>query len=108
MAKESGSCGKTRTVNAVAIVAQSIEGKASAEGPRAASRAQDTTEKPMAISRKRIRAARDELVRRGVLVDSGQRALNPRTGELEICWRLNPALRKEEMDALVEAPDLKQ
>ena len=36
----------------------------------------------MAMSRKRIRAAREELVRRGVLVDSGQKALNPKTGEL--------------------------
>ena len=60
----------------------------------------------MAMSRKRIRAAREELVRRGVLVDSGQRALNPRTGELEICWKLNPALSKEELEALIEAPDL--
>ena len=51
----------------------------------------------MAMSRG-IRAAREELVRRGVLVDSGQRARNPRTGELEMCWRLNPALSKEEMD----------
>ena len=50
----------------------------------------------MAMSRKRIRAAREELVRRGVLVDSGQRALNPRTGELEIQWKLNPALSEEE------------
>jgi hypothetical protein len=67
-----------------------------------------TTEKPMAMSLKRIRAAREELVRRGVLVDSGQRALNPRTGEWEICWKLNPALSHEEQEALVNAPDLKQ
>jgi hypothetical protein len=65
-------------------------------------------EKPMAMSRKRIREAREELVRRGVLVDSGQRARNPRTGELQIQWMLNPALSKEEMDALVDAPDRKQ
>ena len=44
----------------------------------------------MAMSRKRIRAAREELVRRGVLVDSGQRALNPRTGELEIQLEAKP------------------
>jgi hypothetical protein len=62
----------------------------------------------MAMSLKRIRKAREELKRRGVLVDSGQKALNPKTGELEICWRLNPALSKEEIDALVEAPDFKQ
>ena len=59
----------------------------------------------MAMSLKRIRAAREELVRRGVLVDSGQRALNPRTGEWEIWWRLNPALSDEEQKALTEAPD---
>ena len=59
----------------------------------------------MAMSRKRIRAAREELVRRGVLVDSGQRARNPRTGELEIQWKLNPALSEEESKALIEAPD---
>ena len=59
----------------------------------------------MAMSRKRIRAAREELVRRGVLVDSGQRARNPRTGELEIQWKLNPALSEEESKALTEAPD---
>ena len=59
----------------------------------------------MAMSLKRIRAAREELVRRGVLVDSGQKALNPKTGELEICWKLNPALSEEELKALVEAPD---
>ena len=62
----------------------------------------------MAMSRKRIREAREELVRRGVLVDSGQRARNPRTGELQIQWMLNPALSKEEMDALVDTPDRKQ
>ena len=58
----------------------------------------------MAMSLKRIRAAREELVRRGVLVDSG-RARNPRTGELEIQWKLNPALSEEELKALTEAPD---
>ena len=57
-----------------------------------------TTEKPMAMSRKRIREAREELVRLGVLVDSGQRARDPRTGELQIKWMLNPALSKEEQD----------
>ena len=67
-----------------------------------------TTEKPMAMSRKRIREAREELVRLGVLVDSGQRARDPRTGELQIVWMLNPALSKEEQEALVDAPDLKQ
>ena len=67
-----------------------------------------TTEKPMAISHKRIREAIEELVRRGVVVDSGQRARNPWTGELQIKWMLNPALSEEEQEALVEAPDLKQ
>jgi hypothetical protein len=62
----------------------------------------------MAMSRKRIRAAREELTRLGVLVDSGQKVLNPRTGEWEICWKLNPALSHEEQEALVNAPDLKQ
>ena len=55
-----------------------------------------------------MQEAREELVRRGVLVDSWQRARNPRTGELQIQWMLNPALSKEEMDALVDAPDRKQ
>ena len=32
------------------------------------------------MSLKRIRAARAELVKRGVLVDSGRKALNPKTG----------------------------
>ena len=62
----------------------------------------------MAISHKRIREAIEELVRRGVVVDSGQRARNPWTGELQIKWMLNPALSKEEQEALVDAPDLKQ
>jgi hypothetical protein len=59
----------------------------------------------MAMSLKRIKAAREELVRRGVLVDSGERRLNPRTGEWEIAWMLNPALSEEEREALAEMPD---
>jgi hypothetical protein len=62
----------------------------------------------MAISHKRIREAIEELVRRGVVVDSGQRARNPWTGELQIKWMLNPALSEEEREALADAPDLKQ
>jgi len=62
----------------------------------------------MAISHKRIREAMEELVRRGLLVDSGQRARNPWTGELQISWMLNPALSEEEQEALTDTPDLKQ
>ena len=60
------------------------------------------------MSLKRIRAAREALVRRGVLVDSGERHLNPKTGEWEIAWKLNPDLSEEQMDALVEKPDTAQ
>jgi hypothetical protein len=54
------------------------------------------------MSSKRIRAAREELTRRGVLVDSGEKRLNPKTGKWEIVWKLNPELSKEELDALTQ------
>jgi hypothetical protein len=50
------------------------------------------------MSSKRIRAAREELTRRGVLVDSGEKRLNPKTGN----WKLNPELSEEELDALTQ------
>lgn len=62
----------------------------------------------MTMSLKRIRAAREELVRRGVLVDSGSKALNPKTGKWEIQWMLNPELTEEQQKALVERPDVAQ
>jgi hypothetical protein len=52
------------------------------------------------ISR-RIRAASEELVKRGVLVDSGKR--HPRNGE--IIWTLNPNLTEKQRQALVEEAD---
>lgn len=58
----------------------------------------------MAMSAKRIRAAREELVKRGVLVDSGKRC--PHTGQ--VIWVLNPELTEEEQRALVERPDTMQ
>jgi hypothetical protein len=60
------------------------------------------------MSLKRIRAAREELVKRGVLVDSGKKILNPKTGKREIAWMLNPKLTKEQQEALVERPDTTQ
>ena len=62
----------------------------------------------MGMSLKRIRAAREELVKRGVLVDSGQRRRNPKTGKWEIAWMLNPELSEEQRRALVEKPDITQ
>jgi hypothetical protein len=59
-------------------------------------------------NQKRIRAARAELVKRGVLVDSGSKAPNPKTGKLEIAWMLNPNLTREQQEALVERPDTTQ
>jgi hypothetical protein len=53
------------------------------------------------MSLKRIRAAREELVKRGVLVDSGKRC--SQTGE--VLWMLNPELTEEQQRALVEKPD---
>ena len=60
------------------------------------------------MSLKRIRAAREELVKRGVLVDSGEKRLNPKTGKWEIAWMLNPELSEEQQRALVERPDTTQ
>ena len=62
----------------------------------------------MRMSRKRIRAAREELCKLGVLVDSGERRRNPQTGEWEIAWMLNPNLTEEQQRALVEKPDITQ
>jgi hypothetical protein len=60
------------------------------------------------MSLKRIRAAREELVKRGVLVDSGERRRCPQTGELQVVWMLNPNLTREQQEALVERPDITQ
>jgi hypothetical protein len=60
------------------------------------------------MSFKRVRAAMEELRRRGVLVDSGQRKRNPKTGKWEIAWMLNPELSEEQQRALVEKPDTTQ
>jgi hypothetical protein len=57
------------------------------------------------MSKKRIRAAREELTRRGVLVDSGKKRRNPKTGKWEIVWMLNPELSEEQINALVERPE---
>jgi hypothetical protein len=61
-------------------------------------------EAAMGMSLKRIRAAREELVKRGVLVDSGKRC--PQTGQ--VVWILNPELTEEQQKALVERPDTTQ
>jgi hypothetical protein len=58
----------------------------------------------MSMSSKRIRAAREELVKRCVLVDSGKRC--PQTGQ--VIWMLNPELSEEQQRALVERPDTTQ
>ena len=62
----------------------------------------------MVMSLKRIRAACEELRKRGVLVDSGEKRLNPKTGKWEIAWMLNPELSEEQQKALVERPDTTQ
>jgi len=62
----------------------------------------------MGMSLKRIRAARRELTKRGVLVDSGKKRRNPRTGKMEVVWMLNPQLSDEQTLALVEKPDTTQ
>ena len=59
---------------------------------------------PMAMSKKDIRAAREELTKRGVLVDSGERRRNPATGEMQVVWVVNPELTEDELNALVERP----
>jgi hypothetical protein len=41
-------------------------------------------------ARAEIIAAREKLTRRGVLVDSGEKRLNPKTGRWEIVWMLSP------------------
>jgi hypothetical protein len=61
-------------------------------------------EAAMGMSLKRISAAREELVKRGVLVDSGNRC--PQTGQ--VVWILNPELTEEQQKALVERPDTTQ
>jgi hypothetical protein len=58
----------------------------------------------MSLSLKRIRAVRKELVKRGVLVDSGERC--PQTGQ--VIWMLNPKLNEEQQRALAERPDTTQ
>ena len=62
----------------------------------------------MGMSLKRVRAACAELVKRGVLGDSGEKRLNPKTGKWEIAWMLNPELSEEQQMALVERPDTTQ
>ena len=62
----------------------------------------------MTMSMKRIRAAREELAKRGVLVDSGKRKRCPHTGEVQVVWVLNPELTEDEQRALVERPDTLQ
>ena len=41
------------------------------------------------FTRKRVRAALEELAKRGVIIDSGKK-LNPKTGKWETAWILNP------------------
>jgi hypothetical protein len=65
-------------------------------------------EEMMGMSLKRIRAAREELVKRGVIIDSGKKRLNPKTGKWEIVWTVNPQLSEEQQRALVERPDTTQ
>ena len=62
----------------------------------------------MGMSLKRIKAARRELTKQGMLVDSGKKRRNPRTGKLEVVWILNPQLSDEQVRALVESPDTTQ
>jgi hypothetical protein len=52
--------------------------------------------------RGRWKAARERLVERGVLVDSGEKKMDPDTKKLEIAWMLNSKLPKTQQDALVE------
>jgi hypothetical protein len=66
-----------------------------------------TLAKEKAMNLKRIRAAREELVKRGVLIDSGEKRMNPRTKKWETAWMLNPNLTEEQQNALVEQPDAK-
>lgn len=40
-------------------------------------------------------AARESLVKKGLLIDSGRRSRNPQTGELEIIWEAVPATEVE-------------
>lgn len=50
----------------------------------------------------------ESLVRLGVVVDSGRKRRNRKTGELEIVWIVNPKLTKEQRQALIERPDVLQ
>jgi hypothetical protein len=45
-------------------------------------------------------AAREQLIERGVLVDSGEKRPSPKTGELQIAWKINPELTEERQKAL--------
>jgi hypothetical protein len=54
-----------------------------------------------------FKAAREHLTERGVLIDSSEKKMNPRTGEWEIVWKLNPNLTEEQQQALAEQPDAK-
>jgi len=60
------------------------------------------------MSLKYIRAACEELHRRGVLVDTGERRRSLMTGKWEIVWMLNPGLTEEQQRALIEKPDITQ
>jgi hypothetical protein len=61
------------------------------------------TEEMMAgMSRKRIRAARRELVKRGELVDSGQRHLQ----HGQVIWILNKELSEEQRQSLFDGSDI--
>jgi hypothetical protein len=55
------------------------------------------------MSVKRAIAARKELTKLGVLVDSGTKLLNPKTGKWEIAWIINPDLSQEQLEALALA-----
>ena len=59
-----------------------------------------------ASKKRRIRAAREDLTKRGVIIDSGEKRMNPRTGGWETVWKLNPNLTEEQQIALTEQPDI--
>src|SRR5262249_13484111 len=71
-------------------------------------RAVQAGEKPkrMMMSPQRGKAARKELSKLGVLIDSGKKLPSPKTGKLQIVWILNPELSEEQINALVERPKL--
>jgi hypothetical protein len=58
----------------------------------------------MPMSEKDVQAAVEALASAGVLVDSGQRRRCPETGEMQVCWMINPGLTEEEVNALIERP----